>query len=922
MKILVVGCGGRENILIQKLKTNNTICCIGPWINPDIHKLCKYYLVTQINEYNVLNYCRVHSDIDYVVIGSETLLETNFVNSCKQLNIKCIGPFRSLAQLETSKYYTRLLLKESNYDCYNPKFNMISGENDIINIIDKYDKFVIKLNGLAGGKGVFVQDDHFKTREEGIKIIKQKIKEESILIEEKLEGQEFSLFTLTDGYSSFHFPPVQDYKRAYDNDNGPNTGGMGSIMTDFDFLNEEDIVKCEEINNNIIRIIQQKYNEPYIGILYGSFMMTNSKQIKLIEYNCRFGDSEVFNLLNSLETDLSIIFKHMAEQRLNELRIEIKIHNSIVKYLVPPGYPNCSEKIKINYKPHNNVYAASIQNNILLGSRAIAVYGEGDTLDEAYNNCEELIKKINYDNLYWRKDIGMRKDAYKMAGVDIDKGNKFVSLIKDSVKSTYNENVLGNYGSFGGQFKLNNNVLVASTDGVGTKSILIKKYKNNYYNCGIDIVNHSINDILVQGAKPLFFLDYIASDKLDLNDSTSFVEGCCVACKKANCVLLGGETAEMPTVYNKGHMDMVGTIVGEKVMNIETVQENDIAIGFSSSGPQTNGYTLIRKIMEKNRPSKIILNQLLSSHQSVLDQINLIHSQFTITGMCHITGGGLTENIKRTLPYDLNIPFDNIDYPLWCKWLKENGNLSDDEMKKVFNCGIGFIVFVRPNETLTEFLIKNNLMNHKPLRIGILGSTRGSNINAIYDAIYNNDTSFLYNKAEIVCTLSNKLNGGILQRCQDLGIHNEYVPSKDYNKNDYDEKLIQIFENFNVDIILCIGYMRILTPIFTNKWKHKCFNVHPSLLPLFSGKMNLDVHKSVLEAGHDKTGCTIHEVTDDVDGGPIILQNMCPVYDNDTPEILKKRVQKLEQESLIELLYNYIHLSGKVIYLNKVNKNI
>jgi len=296
-------------------------------------------------------------------------------------------------------------------------------------------------------------------------------------------------------------------------------------------------------------------------------------------------------------------------------------------------------------------------------------------------------------------------DNYKKAGVDIEKGNDFVRRIKDEVESTYSHNVLGKHGNFGGQFQHNNSTLVASTDGVGTKGILVKQLTGSYYNCGHDIVNHSINDILVQGAKPLFFLDYIASSKLNIEDSYSFVKGCCDACKEANCVVLGGETAEMPSVYKDGHMDMVGTIVGEKTIYIDEkgVKENDIAFGLPSSGPQTNGYTLIRKILETHEPPQKIIDDLVTPHGSFLQQVIKISKYFTITGMCHITGGGLTENLKRIIPSDLQLNLDFIKYPEWCIWLQKHGNISNKEMHKVFNCGIGFIVFVKPIQNYEIF---------------------------------------------------------------------------------------------------------------------------------------------------------------------------------------------------------------------------
>ena len=502
MKILIVGCGGRENILSEKLKIDNELYCIGSWINPDIFAIVKEYFVSELNEKNVFEYCK-NIKPEMVIIGSETLLNSDLVLKCNLNNFKCIGPTKLLAQLETSKTFTRNFLTNNHFENFNPKYVLIKqNDNNFHSKIKNFDKFVIKLDGLAGGKGVFVQDDHFKNIDEGILLIEKHLKNNNILIEEKLVGDEFSLFTLCDGVNCIHLPPVQDYKRAYENDEGPNTGGMGSIMDDFDFLNEDDILICENLNSDVLMKITKQFCMNYIGILYGSFMKTNTGELKLIEFNCRFGDSEVFNLLNCIE-DLSSVFKDMINKNLKS--INIKSIKSVVKYLVPRGYPNSSLCKTIQYEKMNNVYASSLNNeNYLLGSRAIAVYGEGKTIYEAYNNCEKLISKINKDDLYWRKDIG-NVDSYKIAGVDIDKGNKFVKLIKEDVESTYNKNVLGNHGNFGGQYQYNDNVLVASTDGVGTKGILVKKYTDSYYNCGHDIVNHSINDILVQGALPLFF---------------------------------------------------------------------------------------------------------------------------------------------------------------------------------------------------------------------------------------------------------------------------------------------------------------------------------------------------------------------------------------------------------------------------------
>ena len=238
--------------------------------------------------------------------------------------------------------------------------------------------------------------------------------------------------------------------------------------------------------------------------------------------------------------------------------------------------------------------------------------------------------------------------------------------------------------------------------------------------------------------------------------------------------MLGGETAEMPSVYQDGHMDMVGTIVGEK-LSIGVVQKGDIAIGLPSSGPQTNGYTLIRKIMDSHLPPDDILHKFLEPHGSFLEQVMRINEQFTITGMCHITGGGLTENLKRVLPDNLEIKLEDIEYPEWCQWLKNKGKLSDNEMKKIFNCGIGFIVFVRPKKkqlsnisdkkiiTLSGIPYDCEYHSERKLKIGVLGSTKGTDLDYIYQKINSVGYEF-YNRVEISCIISNKEDSGILNK--------------------------------------------------------------------------------------------------------------------------------------------------------------
>ncbi len=300
--------------------------------------------------------------------------------------------------------------------------------------------------------------------------------------------------------------------------------------------------------------------------------------------------------------------------------------------------------------------------------------------------------------------------SYASSGVDIDAGNRTVDLMKDAVKSTYTSSVLAGIGSFGGLFdvstlkEMKSPVLVASTDGVGTK-VKLASSVGRYRGIGHDIVNHCINDILVQGARPLFFMDYFATSKLDPKQTAEVVTGIAEACKESGAALLGGETAEMPGVYQIGEFDVAGTIVGvlerDDILPRKNIKAGDILIGLSSSGPHTNGYSLIRKVFADIPLNTFFLelnstlaDALLAPHRSYYSVLYSLLSK--IKALAHITGGGFIENIPRVLPetLDAKIQIGSWTIPQLWNLIQQTGNISTDEMYRVFNMGIGIVAVV------------------------------------------------------------------------------------------------------------------------------------------------------------------------------------------------------------------------------------
>jgi len=301
-------------------------------------------------------------------------------------------------------------------------------------------------------------------------------------------------------------------------------------------------------------------------------------------------------------------------------------------------------------------------------------------------------------------------NSYASSGVDIDAGNRAVELMKDSVKATYNESVLAGIGSFGGLFdasalkQMDSPVLVASTDGVGTK-VKLAASVGRYRGIGHDIVNHCINDILVQGACPLFFMDYFATSKLNPEQTADVVTGIAEACKESGVALLGGETAEMPGVYRDGEFDVAGTIVGvlerARLLPRPNLLAGDLILGLPSSGPHTNGYSLIRKVFEGADLQSIhpelscsLADALLAPHHSYFNALYPHLEKFK--ALAHLTGGGFIENIPRVLSDKLSAVIHLNSWqvpPLW-KLIQEKGNITTEEMYRVFNMGIGMVAIV------------------------------------------------------------------------------------------------------------------------------------------------------------------------------------------------------------------------------------
>ena len=422
MKILLIGNGAREHCIAEAFRRNREteIYSYLKSKNPGIVSLSKDFELGNYNDLNKIKSYAQKIKPDFAFIGPEEPLGNGVVDALEEIGIKSIGPIKKLAQLEASKSFTRNLLQKYKIKG-NPKFGNFNKNNisDAKKFLDEIESCVIKPDGLTGGKGVKVQGDHFKTKKEALDYCNEVLRTHpSVVVEEKFEGEEFSLQCITDGKTVVATPPVQDHKRAFNDDKGPNTGGMGSYSCEdhlLPFLTKKDVEDGLEITKKVADALHKETGEYYKGVMYAGLIKTRDG-VKLLEYNARFGDPETMNVLPILETDFVEICESIINQTLHKIKIKFQNKATVCKYVVPQGYPDNpikNEKITIGKIPKNaRLYYASVDERedglYLSSSRAIACLGIADNLESAEKIAEEATKSVK-GRVFHRTDIGTKK---------------------------------------------------------------------------------------------------------------------------------------------------------------------------------------------------------------------------------------------------------------------------------------------------------------------------------------------------------------------------------------------------------------------------------------------------------------------------------------------------------------------------------
>ncbi|XP_005234446.3 trifunctional purine biosynthetic protein adenosine-3-like [Falco peregrinus] len=976
-RVLVIGSGGREHALAWKLAQSphvkHVFVAPGNAGTADNGKISNSAVLVS-NHTIVTQFCKDHN-IGLVLVGQEALLAAGIVDDLKAAGVRCFGPSAKAAQLASNTSFAKAFLDRHGIPTARWKAFTNPQEACRFIISTDFPARVVRARGPAARKEVTIAASKEEACRAVQEIMQDRMFGDMVVIEELLQGEELSCLCFTDGVTVASMPPAQAHKRLLDGDQGPNTGGMGAYCP----VPQVPEVLLEKINDAILQHVVDSMRQEgtaYVGVLQTGLMLTKDG-VKILNFKCQFGDPQCQVILPLLKNDFYEVIQATIDGKLCSFMPAWSENSTAVcVVMASPGYPGDYDKgmevtglLQAKELGLQVFHAGTTLKDgrvVTSGGRVLSITAVKEDLMKALGEANRGVAAIRFKGATYRKDIGHRgirllKQSlgliYKERHLEAVTGDVLFHQPETSLVSGTRSGSHSEVGGFAGFFDLkasgyDDPILVSQTKGLGPK-LQIAQVCKRHDTIGQDLVAMCVNEILAQGAEPLFFLSYFACGKLDVEVTETIKEGIDEACRNAGCAFLGREVAEVTGMYSSGEYDLVGFVVGavergQMLLGLQRADEEDVLIGLASSGIHGCGFSVIRKIllMSSLRYSSpapgscgdktlgdILLTPAKMYSPSLLPVLRSGH----VKTFAFIAEEGLLEGISRILPEHVSAVLDALSWkiPEFFCWLYKEGNLSVEEMAQTFNCGIGAVLVVQKD--LGQHVLKDIQRREEAWLIGKVVApchTGGSRIEVenLLEALQLSSPQHLLNNAvvesqhqprkskvkvavlisgtgtnlaalisyakepgscaQVVLVISNKSGVEELRNAARAGIPTRVIDHKLYgSRSEFDSTIDRVLEEFAVELICLSGFMRILSSPFLRKWKGKILNASPSLFPLVKDG---NAHQQALESGFKVTGCTVHFVLEESSPKAVIHQELVSVKSDDTEETLSEKVKEAE----------------------------
>ncbi|XP_060626376.2 trifunctional purine biosynthetic protein adenosine-3-like [Anolis sagrei] len=976
-RVLVIGSGGREHALAWKLAQSphvkQVLVAPGNAGTASDGKISNSAVL--ISNHTILaQFCKDHN-IGFVIAGPEVMLTAGIVDDLIAAGVSCFGPTARAAQLGANRHFSKVFLEK--HDIPTARWQAFTSSREACTFINNVDfpALVVKPSGFGHRKEVIIASN----REEACKATQEILQgnifgdyRETVIVEELLKGEEYSFLCFVDRDTFTSMPPVQVQKQLLDGEQGPSTVGMGAYGP----VPQVSEVLLEKIKSTLLQHIidcMEQEGMSYVGVLQIELILTKDG-VKVLSMDCNFGDLQCQVALRLLSNDLCEVIQAAIDGKLRDVTLSWSDNLTAVAIVMAcEGCPAQSTEItgllQAKELGLEIFHGATIKKNdrvLTNGSRVLAVtalqQGLMSALEEAYKGLEV----IYFPDATYRKDVGFL--TLKFLGQSVRPLYEEIvcsilshppKLPAPSGSKPGNDEEQQGTPAF---FDLRASgyvdpILVSQIKSIGTKQ-KIAELCNKHDTIGQDLVAMCVNEILAQGAEPLFFLNHFAFEKLDVGVAQVITDGIAEACDQAGCLLLAREASEMSGTWASGEYHLVGFAVGavERGRHLpqqEKVASGDLVIGIASSGLHSQGFSLVRKIISTSSPHYLssvpvgcnscgsLGEQLLTPSKIYSKALLPLFHSGNVKACLHIAEKGLMGSFSQIIPEKVSVVLDAHCWkiPSIFSWLQEEGNLSEEEMMKTFNCGIGAVLVVQKEvagqvlkdvqkyedawligkvihhisgypqveiRNLFEVLLQSkhhypmsisavegqfqNMHRKSKVKVAVLISGTGTSLTALLS--YAKDPS---SSAQIVLVIADRSGVDELKNATLAGIPTRVIDHKLYgSRAEYDGTIDRVLEEFSVELICLARFTRVLSSDFLRKWKGKILGTYPTLSHLTKGEK---AHKLASSSTDKTAGCTVHFVLENTNLEAMILQEPASVKAEDTEETLVEKIREAESRA-------------------------